>query len=225
MKQKIKIALIDDELLFLEGLILLLSNIDTLSIVSSANKGPQFVTNLKNLPPDTFPDLIMIDLQMEPMNGLELIEIVKETYPELKIIVLSSHYKQLMFGHMIKMGVSAFLPKNASKGLLLEAIEKVHETGIFLTKDDHHMLLNYVRDNPKNQKLGLSVSLSDREVEVVQLICREFTNQEISDQLFISKRTVESHRQRILEKIGAKNTVGIVIYAIAHAIYTPQTLF
>ena len=105
------------------------------------------------------------------------------------------------------------------------AIEKVHETGIFLTKDDHQMLLNYVRDNPKNQKLGLSVSLSDREVEVVQLICREFTNQEISDQLFISKRTVESHRQRILEKIGAKNTVGIVIYAIAHAIYTPQTLF
>lgn len=225
MKQPIKIALVDDESLFLEGLILLLSGTENLNVVTRANEGHHFLRNLEALPEAEFPDIILVDLQMEPLNGFQLVEIVKKSYPDLKIIILSSHYKQAMFGHMIKMGVSAFLPKNASRELLLEALESVYTSGVFLTQKDHQMLVDYMKNKPKIQRFGEPEELSDREKEVLRLICLELTSQEIADQLYLSKRTVESHRQNILEKTGARNTVGLVVYAIANDIYTPPALF
>ena len=126
---------------------------------------------------------------------------------------------------MIKLGVSAFLPKNVNKELLIEAIVSVYETGVFFTQQDHQLLLSYVQGKSKKPDFNVNENLTDREIEVLKLICLEYTNNEIADQLFLSKRTVESHRQRILEKIGAKNTVGLVIYAIVHDIYTPPKHF
>jgi len=221
MKTQINIALIDDESLFLEGMCLLLSSINNVTIVGQATNGPDFLAMLHNLEPAVFPEIILVDLQMKPMDGFELIEILKVRYPETKVIVLSSHYKHAMFGHMIKMGVAAFLPKNASKTYLLDALRSVQQSGVFLSKEDHVMLMEYMSNKSKVNKFYIEESFSDRELEIIQLICLELTNQEIADKLYLSKRTVESHRQRIQDKIGAKNTVGIVVYAIAHKIYNP----
>ncbi|WP_313089903.1 response regulator transcription factor [Chryseobacterium flavum] len=225
MSSQIKIALIDDEQLILEGIKMLLASEKNLSVSLTADNGPDFIEQLEKLSEYDFPDIALVDVQMKPMNGFELVEILKEKYPDLKIIILSSHYKTSILGYMVKLGVSAFLPKNSNKKMFIEAITMVHKNGVFFTAEDHQMLFTYMNSPVKKKSLfDTEDELSEREKEVVRLICQELTNNEIGEKLFISPRTVESHRQRILEKIGAKNTVGIVIYAIINNIYTPDKL-
>lgn len=225
MNSQIKIALIDDEQLILEGVKMLLSNEKNISVCLTANNGPDFIESLGSFTQEEFPDIALVDVQMQPMNGFELVEILKEKYPDLKIIILSSHYKTSILGYMVKLGVSAFLPKNSDKKTFIDAITMVYKNGVFFTAEDHQMLFSYMNSSAKKKSLfEMEDELSEREKDVVKLICKEFTNNEIAEKLFISPRTVESHRQRILEKIGAKNTVGIVIYAIINNIYSLEKI-
>ncbi|MDR6923355.1 MULTISPECIES: response regulator [Chryseobacterium] len=225
MNPQIKIALIDDEQLILEGVKMLLSNEKNISVSLTSGNGPDFIEKLEELSNEGFPDIALVDVQMQPMNGFELVEILKEKYPELKIIILSSHYKTSILGYMVKLGVSAFLPKNSDRKTFIDAITMVYKNGVFFTAEDHQMLFTYMNSSTKKKSLfEMEDELSEREKDVVKLICQEYTNNEIGEKLFISPRTVESHRQRILEKIGAKNTVGIVIYAIINNIYTLEKI-
>ncbi|MEI3790155.1 MULTISPECIES: response regulator transcription factor [unclassified Chryseobacterium] len=221
MNSQIKIALIDDEQLILEGVKMLLSNEKNISVCLTSNNGPDFIEKLGSLSEDDFPHIALVDVQMQPMNGFELVEILKERYPDLRIIILSSHYKTSILGYMVKLGVSAFLPKNSDRKTFIDAITMVYKNGVFFTAEDHQMLFTYMNSSTKKKSLfEMEDELSEREKDVVKLICQEYTNNEIGEKLFISPRTVESHRQRILEKIGAKNTVGIVIYAVVNNIYS-----
>ena len=221
MSRNIKLVLVDDEQLILEGIKMLLSAQKNISVDFMATGGAEILAHLETISKDDFPDIAMIDVQMQPMDGFELVEILKKNYPALKIIILSSHYKSSVLGYMIKLGVSAFLPKNSDKKTFIEAIEMVAQNGMYFTKEDHEMLLSYMNTPSRKKSLfDNEETLSNREIDVVKLICQEKTNQEIADILFLSPRTVESHRQRILDKIGAKNTVGIVIYAVINNIHT-----
>jgi hypothetical protein len=221
MSEKIKIVLVDDEQLILEGIKMLLSAKENISVDFMATGGAEILAHLETLEADDFPDIAMVDVQMHPMDGFELVEILKKNYPDLKIIILSSHYKSSVLGYMIKLGVSAFLPKNSSKTVFIEAIEAVNKNGMYFTKEDHQMLSTYLNSPARKKSLfDNEETLTAREIDVVKLICEEKTNQQIADTLFLSPRTVESHRQRILDKIGAKNTVGIVIYAVVNDIYS-----
>lgn len=221
MNETIKLALVDDEQLILEGVKMLLSSDKQIKVTFTANDGAGFLKMLEESSPEDFPDIVLSDIQMLPMDGFELVEILKNQYPDLKIIILSSHYKTSVFGHMIKLGVSAFLPKNSDKKTFLEAIKSVYSKGVYLSEEDLKMLATFKNNVVKQKSLfTIEDELSDREKDVVQLICQEFTNKEIAEKLFISPRTVESHRQRIIEKLGVKNSIGIVIYAIIHDIFT-----
>ena len=220
MNKIINIALVDDEVLFVEGLSLLFSNVEHINVTTTANSSLEFLEVLEDNLETNFPDIALVDIQMKPMDGFELVEVLKDKYPDLKIIILSSHYKSNVLGHMIKLGVSAFIPKNANKELLVTAIESVNNSGVYFTQTDQEMLMKFMNSKSKKLTLNVNGELSNREIEVVKLICCEHTNQEIADQLFLSKRTIESHRQRILEKVGAKNTVGLVVYAIANDIHS-----
>jgi DNA-binding NarL/FixJ family response regulator len=215
----IKIAQVDDEALFLEGISLLLSNMEHIKVIKTANNGLEFLNALEKTSESDFPDIALVDIQMKPMDGFELTETLKDKYPALKIIILSSHYKSNVLGHMIKLGISAFIPKNSNKELLITAIESVNNSGVYFTQTDQEMLKQYM--DSKSRKLSLRVNgkLSNREIGIVKLICLEHTNQEIADELFLSKRTVEGHRQKLLDKVGAKNTAGLVVYAIANGFH------
>ncbi|WP_281612605.1 response regulator transcription factor [Flammeovirga sp. SubArs3] len=219
MKDIINVALVDDEALFIEGISLIFSNVDNINVITTANNGLEFLEYLDKKEPSTPLDIAIIDIQMKPMDGFELVESIKDKYQDLKVIVLSSHYKSNIVGHMIKLGVSAFIPKNANKQLLVTAIESVHQSGVYFTESDKEMLIQYMNSGSKKISLSPIEELSGREIEVVKLICQENTNQEIAEKLFLSKRTIENHRQRILDKVGAKNTVGLVVYAIANQIH------
>jgi len=220
MSKIINIAFVDDEALFLEGLSLIFSNVEHINVVKTSNNGLEFLEFLERNPENIFPDIAFVDIQMKPMDGFVLVESLKDKYPELKIIVLSSHYKSNVVGHMIKLGISAFIPKNAKGTALVTAIESVHDCGVYFTLTDQEMLMKYMNTSSKQIALSPNEKLSNREIEVLKLICFEHTNHEIADKLFLSKRTIEGHRQRILEKIGAKNTVGLVVYAIANQIHS-----
>lgn len=212
----IKLAIVDDEQLIREGIGLLLSAQEGMEVVLSAGSGPELLVQLK----ETAVDIVLMDIQMEPMNGFELAEILRRDFSDLRIVILSSHYKSSVFGYMIKLGISAFLPKNSPKAQFIEAIKNVHKDGIYFSPGDHQMLLSYMNNEPKRKSLFLHAEeLSEREREVVRLLCEQCSTQEIADKLHISPRTVETHRQRILEKTGAKNIAGIVIYAIVHNLY------
>lgn len=219
MSKIIKIALVDDETLYVEGISLILSNTERISVVKTANSGLEFLNALEENSETNFPDIALVDIQMKPMDGYCLVEALKDKYPDLKIIILSSHYKNNVFGHMIKLGVSAFIPKNSNKKLLITAIESVYNYGVYFTSTDQKMLVQYMNSHSVKTRFDNNDELSSREIDVLKLICLEYTNKEIADRLFLSKRTIEGHRQRILEKVGAKNTVGLVVYAIAHKIH------
>jgi DNA-binding NarL/FixJ family response regulator len=220
MNKKIKIAIIDDETLLVEGFSIMFSKVKNIQVGITANNGLDFLNALEESLESDFPDIAIIDIQMKPMDGFELVEILREKHPYLKIIILSSHYKSNVLGHMIKLGVSAFIPKNANKELLVSAIESVNNSGVYFTKTDQELLAKYMSSRSKKLRFTSNELLSKRENEILKLICLENTNQEIGDKLCISKRTVENHRQKILEKIGAKNTVGLVVYAIANDIHS-----
>lgn len=217
MENKINIGLIDDDLLLLEGLGMLLSTYSSLNILFSTNQPDTVIDILAAQKDNSLPDVLLIDIKMEPINGFQLVELVKESYPNIKIIILSSYYRQSYLGQMVKLGVSSFLPKNSSKELLFEAILQVYKNGVYFTESEKDMMISFLR-NKKSKYQDVPV-FSERELEVIKLICKEYTNQEIADKLALSKRTVETHRQRILERIGAKNTVGLVVYALVNQIY------
>ncbi len=219
MNKIIKISIVDDETLFVEGLCLLLSHEKNITIVSTASSGLELLDTLSKASSINFPTLVLVDIQMKPMNGYELVDILKEKHPDLKIIVVSSHYKKNIVGHMIKLGVSAFIPKNTNKKALIETIKSVAQYGVYFTQQDQKMLISYMNSTPKRSSFSAIEELTSRETEILKLICHEQTNQEIANNLFLSKRTIESHRQRILDKVGAKNTVGLVVYAIVNNIH------
>lgn len=225
MISKIKIAIVDDEQLFVEGLSLLLMNDTDLKITLTSNTGEDFLDRLSKIPPSTLPEIVLLDIQMKPMDGFEVVKNLKDKFPSIHIIILSVHYKNAMFGHMIKLGVSAFLPKHTNQNLLIEAIKEVHKSGVYFSKQDLKMLASFVRNKSPKRFFDSTDKLSKREKEVLKLICSEQTNIEIAKKLYLSKRTVESHRQRILEKIRAKNTAGLVIYAISHNLHTPDSKY
>ena len=213
----IKIAIVDDEQLILEGVKLLLSIEKSISVTVTSSNGSDFLESLQNLDSDNFPQIALVDIQMQPMDGFELVGILRQKYPELKIIILSSHYKTSVLGYMVKLGVSAFLPKNSDKKTFIEAITQVDKNGLYFTNEDHKMLLSYLNDGKNNKGLfDIRDELSEREKDVVKLICRELTNQEIAEKLFISVPTVETHRRNLMQKIGAKSVVGLVLFAVKH---------
>lgn len=221
MNPPIRIAIIDDEQLITEGIRLLLSAEESIHVSFTSCDGHSFLENLGRLSPDEFPHIALIDIQMQPMNGFELVETLRRDFPQLKLMILSSHYKSSVFGYMIKLGISAFLAKNSDRNTFIEAIRNVHTKGVFFSLTDQEMLLSYMNNPPRKKTLfTLEDDLSEREREVIKLICEQCTNQEIAEKLNLSPRTVESHRQRILEKTGSKNSVGIVIYAVINNIYS-----
>ena len=219
----IKLAIVDDEELILEGIKLLLSLDQNIKVKLTASDGLSFLDRLAELTEEDFPDIVLVDIQMQPMDGFQVVEKLRGLYPHLKIMILSSHYKTSILVYMVKLGVSAFLPKNSNKATFIEAITQVYKNGVYFTAEDYSMLNTYMNNPPKQNTLFEGGNeLTDREKEIVKLICEELTNQQIAEKLCISPRTVETHRQRILDKIGAKNTVGIVIYAIVNQIYDPN---
>ncbi|MCK4662496.1 MAG: response regulator transcription factor [Bacteroidales bacterium] len=210
---EINIIIVDDHALFRNGLNLLLNNFENINILAEAENGLEFL----NIIEKAKPDIVLIDIDMPVMDGIEATEKAIIKYPDLKLIALSMFGDEDYYYKMINAGVKGFLLKNSEIREVINAINTVYKGGTFFSQD---LLINLVKNiKPLDSDSDTSFSLSERELEVLSLICQGFSNQEIGDKLFISKRTVDKHRSNLLSKTNSKNTANLVIYAIRNKLF------
>lgn len=200
-----KIIIVDDHQLFRNGLKFILNEIRNVQVVGEASNGQEFLDLLEY----GIPDLVLMDINMPVMNGVTAAKIALEKYPQLNILVLSMYGETEYYNTMIDIGVKGFILKDVDNKELEDSINKVISGGTYFSQE---LLLNLI----KNKSFDENITLTKREKEVLELICKGFSNQQISDQLFISQRTVERHRSSLLLKTDSKNSISLVLYAIKH---------
>ncbi|MCG8698977.1 MAG: response regulator transcription factor [Bacteroidales bacterium] len=204
---QIQVALVDDHQLFRNGLRFILEETEDISIVLEASNGKEFIDMLQHVTPD----LVLMDISMPEMDGVEATRLALEKQPELNVLVLSMFSDIEYYNTMIDLGVKGFILKDIDNQELLSAIRKVNNGGNYFSQE---LLLQLIKTKPEDHK----VPLTNREMEVLGLICKGNSNQEISEELYISQRTVERHRASLLEKTDSKNSISLVIYAIKNGL-------
>lgn len=205
-----KIILADDHTLFRTGLKNLLTLEPGFEVVGEAADGRELLAMLEN----TFPDVILLDISMPGMNGIEAAQEIMNRWPEMKIVTLSMYGEEEYYFKMVSLGVKAFLLKNSDIGEVQEAIRTVVDGGTYFSQELLFNLVSNLKSSTENRPDTDASELSERELEILLEICKGLSNQEIGDKLFISKRTVDKHRANILAKTNCKNTANLVVYAI-----------
>lgn len=211
---KINIALADDELLFLQGLKAILGNEEHINILFDAKDGEELIQQLRDT--KTLPEIVVTDLKMPNLNGVEVTKIIHKEFPKIKVIALTSYFSKPFILNMISIGAVAYLAKNSTPALMIKTIEEVYEKGFYYDGK----VMQYVHEsitNPKDKKIKSTFDtnyFTKREIEVLELICKQYTTVDIGEKLFISPRTVEGHRNNLLLKTESKNVAGLVIYAL-----------
>lgn len=213
--KEIKIVLVDDEQLFRDGLETMLNQMDGIKTINSFDNGEPFLDYLKTEPINQHPDIALLDLKMAPLNGIDTAKELNAHYPHIRIIILSTYHSTTFVGYIFKIGVNAFLSKSIERTELSKALNQVYRNNMYLTPEDNRSILEYLKNpNTSGGIFSAYETLSTREIEILKLICAQKTNKEIADTLFISKRTVDGHRMHLIEKTGARNTAGLVLFAI-----------
>jgi len=201
-----KILLVDDHTILLDGVKSLLSGEEDLQVVGQAGSAEAALEFLKKQDVD----LIITDYSMPGMDGLSLLNTVKRIAPNTKIILLSMHDEVHLVKEILKAGVNGYVLKKDTHKELLSAIHDVKNGKVYLSSDVNKMLITNL-NNPDEGKL-----LTDREREILKLIAKEYTNKNIAEELFISERTVETHRKNIFKKTGTNSLVGLIKFAYAN---------
>lgn len=209
--------LVDDHKMIREGIKTYLAEDPKYDIVGEAENGIDCLNQLENLEVD----LILTDLHMPEMDGIELAKEVKERYPDLKLIALTMMGESQHIKQMLAEGALGYLLKNCGETEVKLAIQNVMMGGTYYSPEVTNIIMNNIRKvKPKSGgNVAMEMPLTDREKEVLKLILKEYTNQEIADELYISVRTVDAHKRNLLDKTGSKNVAGLVIYAIDRQLF------
>lgn len=210
--EKINILLVDDHELILNGLKTLLEQEPDFNIVAIAKNGLEAKGLLQHLKVD----IVITDIKMPEMNGLQLAEIIKKQSPSIKVLVLSLYQDIEFVKTIIETEAEGYLLKNIEQKELVFAIRHIANDGTYYSKEIVSILKKEFKDD--NKKKLTSHNLSNREIEIVRLICEEYSSIEIAEKLFISKATVDVHRKNILQKVEVKNIVGLIKFALQNQI-------
>lgn len=210
-EQKIKILIVDDHQMLLDGIKSLLKGEKKYELIGEANDGKAaFEIMEKNLP-----HILLTDINMPGMSGYELTKEVKKKFPEVKIIALSMFNDRAVIADMLSAGINGYILKNTGKEELLHALQKVIDGGVFYsTEVSEQIMRSFADDKIENE----AIALTTREIEIVKLIAKEYSNIKIAEELFISERTVETHRKNIFRKTETKSVIGLLNYARQHKI-------
>ncbi|HEU5145762.1 MAG TPA: response regulator transcription factor [Chryseosolibacter sp.] len=198
------LAIADDHLLVVNGLKAMLQKDPDISILFAATSGAELLEQLTIAQPD----VLLLDIQMPDMNGIDLCKVIHKNYPGVRIIALTNFEQSSYVKQMMRNGATGYLLKNIDVKTLKQAIDSVMENKTFVQDQVKNNLMGEMLMGKKQTSQG--ISLTKREVEILSLVAREMTNQEIADKLFISIRTVETHRINLTQKLGVHNTAGLV---------------
>lgn len=205
----ITVAITDDHVMVVEGLKTMLNNTEDVKIISTYYSVNDTIEGLQN----TVPQVLLLDINLPDGNGIHLCKQLKEHYKNLKIIALSNYEDIAFIKQIIKNGANGYLLKNTNKLELITAIKTVTNDQLFLPEKLQRMLLNDSLGKPTNSSFFIP-SLTRREKEVLELIVKEYTSEEIAENLFVTIKTVEAHRSNLIQKLGVKNVAGLVRVAI-----------
>lgn len=219
MEHCINIAIVDDQQLFRQGLAALISRESSFRLLFEAANGLEFIQKMEQ-DPGRLPDVVLLDIEMPEMDGTALNSHIQQNFPGIKTIMLSIHAAPRLIARMIHNGTSGYLQKNCDQDELLTAIRSCYKNGFYMNPDTMKALQLVGNSGIKTENnAGIAISLTKREQEILQLICKEYTNAEIAEQLFVSQRTVDGHRNNLLLKTGCRNTAGLVLFAVKHHIH------
>lgn len=212
----IRVLIADDHDIFRDGLSFLLMKESSVQLVGDAANGKQ----LLQLAEELKPDIILTDLKMPELDGIKAIKIIKQNFPDIKIIALSTFDSDAMVIDALEAGAMGYIVKNADRGEIVDAIRMVYTGSPYYCKTTSGRLVKLIARSEFNPyKSDTPKLFSDKEKQIIRMICEEKTSKEIGEALFMSARTVEGHRVKILEKMSVKTTAGVAIYAIKNGIY------
>lgn len=218
LSMMVRLALADDQVLFRRGLAMLLADMADVRIVLECANGEELLASLRS---DTV-DIVLLDLEMPVMDGMAAMKRIREEHPQVKVIVLSMHDQEKFIVHLMELGANGYVLKTAEPDEIEDAIRAVAATGYHFSPMVSRVMLHGLVKKEKVKPTFDDVDpLTERELEVLRLICLELTTTEIAGKLFLSPRTVEGHRNNILLKTGARNTAGLVVYAMTKGIHMP----
>jgi DNA-binding NarL/FixJ family response regulator len=219
---RIKVFMIDDHKLFVEGVCSLLTYQKHIQVVGYALSGSEFLQNHS----DSEIDVYLVDINMPEVSGVELTMKIKTMNPEVGILALTMYDDFRYIEDMIRSGVNGYILKSASMQELINAIEAIAAGKHYFSENIQEIIFSKIKVRPsgneKNRTNYGEVNLTAREIEILSLIAKENTNQEIAEKLFISERTVETHRKNIFSKTKAKSIIGLNRYALKHGIIQPD---
>jgi DNA-binding NarL/FixJ family response regulator len=216
--KKLQVMIVEDQHIFRKGLIMLLKEIQGVSIFGEASNGQEFLKMIEK----ERPDIVFMDIQMPVLNGIEATKQALDLYPSLKIVAISMFGDEEYLVSMIEAGVKGFLLKTVEEYELQKAIELVSDNKNYFSDELLPVLTNSLvnrKSKPENNGYELKEELTKREIEVLNLICKGFTIKEIADQLFISQRTVDGHKANLFRKTGVDSSVKLVTFAIRNNLY------
>ncbi|MCW5520937.1 response regulator transcription factor [Aureitalea sp. L0-47] len=211
----IQVYIVDDHKMVIEGLQLLLQNEDDIQVLGSALSGQEALDRI----PQEQPDVVLLDINMPDMNGIDTCKKLLEINPDLKVVAISMHKESSLIKLMLSSGAKGYVLKNAGQDEVIEAIKKVHSGKMYLDETVNEIVVNSVASGQDKKSSSPFPTLSRREKEILQLILKEHTTHEIAEKLFISFGTVETHRRNMLIKTGARNTAGLVRIALEYELH------
>ena len=218
MSEIIKIFLADDEELFRKGIFFLLNREKNIEILFEASNGKELIDQLIATSKENLPDIILMDLKMPTINGVEATKIIHKEFPQIRIIALTSYNTKSFIANMINVGAASYLVKSASPQDMIKTINEVANKGFYYSESVMEVIHQDVLSSG-NSKTRLDEDfLTLREKEVLELICLQLSSTEIAEKLFLSARTVDGHRNNLLLKTQSKNVAGLVIFAIQNKI-------
>ncbi|HCT30595.1 MAG TPA: DNA-binding response regulator [Bacteroidales bacterium] len=216
-QEKFKIVIVDDHALFREGLRLLIEKEGIGKVVAEADNGLKLLEIVKTY----LPDVIIMDIDMPIMNGYEATEKVIQQYPEANILVLSMHGDQEHYSQLVKAGAKGFVLKTSGKHELENAIRCVAKGDSFFSSELlRRIIVDLSKPSTTQNRESVKIDFTDRELEVLKLFCSGYAVSEIADKLFLSIKTIEAHRSKLILKTETKNTIGLILFAIKNKIVT-----
>jgi len=213
---KIRVLIADDHEMVREGLQIMIKKIDELEVIGEASNGEQLIMLARRLQPD----VIVMDVKMPKFNGIEATKIIKNEFPHIGIVALSSFDEESMILDVLNAGAKAYLLKNASKEEITAAVKAVYRDETYYCRDVHLKLANIIaKGGSYLETKRIRDQFKDRELEIIQMICEGMSSKQIGEHLGLKARTIERYRDVIMEKMEVSNAAELVTYAINHGIY------
>jgi DNA-binding NarL/FixJ family response regulator len=212
---EIKVAIADDHKIFRKGVILSMRSYTNIKFVMEADNGDDLLAKI----PEFQPEVILCDLKMPIRDGIDTTKLITKNYPNIRVIILTMYEDERFVGHLMDCGAAGYLLKSTEPSEIKRAIMDVMRTGFYLNPFVNKVLIKKNYSKQKfNPTLTTEIVLSEREKEVLTLVCMEFTAAEIAAKMDISARTVEAIKDRLMERFGVKNSVGLVFYAMKNSL-------